>query len=96
MAKGNTIEFYHHSKEFVDIWIDKLKDSVVLVDLKEDYLIGTLIGRGNFARVHMCRSKVGEKTFALKSVEKALIRKSKRNSVIHLKLCLKFIELYTL
>jgi hypothetical protein len=81
MAKGNSLEFYHHNKDFVDLWIEKLKDSVVLVDLKDDYLIGSLIGKGNFAKVHMCRRKSDEKTFALKSVEKALIRKSKRNSV---------------
>lgn len=81
MAKGNQIEFYHHNKDFVDQWIDKIKDSVVLVDLKDDYLIGALIGKGNFAKVHLCRRKTDDKTFALKSVEKSLIRKSKRNAV---------------
>lgn len=81
MAKGNQIEFYHHNKEFVDDWISKLKDSVILLDLKEDYLIGSLIGKGNFAKVHMCKRKTDDKTFALKSVEKQLIRKSRRNSV---------------
>jgi serine/threonine protein kinase len=39
-----------------------------------------LIGKGNFARVHLCRRKVDEAQFALKSVEKQLIRKSKRNA----------------
>lgn len=63
--------------------MEKLKDSIVLVDLKEDYNIGSLIGKGNFAKVHMCRKKSDEKSYALKSVEKALIKKSKRNSVIH-------------
>ena len=82
MAKGNSIEFYHHNKDFIDQWIEKIKDSIVLVDLKDDYLIGSLIGKGNFAKVHMCRRKNGDdKSYALKSVEKALIRKSKRNSV---------------
>ena len=75
------MEFYHHNKDFIEQWIDKIKDSVVLVDLKEDYLIGSLIGKGNFAKVHLCRRKNDDRTFALKSVEKALIRKSKRNSV---------------
>jgi len=50
---------------------------VILVDLKEDYTIGLLIGRGNFAKVHMCKRKSDDKTLALKSVEKALIRKSR-------------------
>lgn len=81
MAKGNTIEFYHHSKELVDKWIEVLKDSVILVDLKEDYMIAQMIGKGNFAKVHLCKRKADDRTFALKSVEKQLIRKSKRNSV---------------
>lgn len=81
MGKGNQIEFYHSNKKHIEAWIDKLKDSVILVDLKEDYNIGSLIGKGNFAKVHLCRRKTDDKSFALKSVEKALIKKSKRNSV---------------
>jgi len=42
-------------------------------------LIGTLIGKGNFAKVHMCKRKTDDKTFALKSVEKALIRKARKS-----------------
>lgn len=81
MAKGNQVELYHHNKEFVQQWITALKDSVILIDLKEDYLIDKLIGKGNFAKVHLCKRKSDSGVFALKSVEKALIRKSKRNSV---------------
>lgn len=40
-----------------------------------------MIGKGNFAKVHLCKRKADDRTFALKSVEKTLIRKSKRNSV---------------
>ena len=82
MAKGQQIELYHHSKELVDKWIEIIKDSVILVDLKDDYIIAQMIGKGNFAKVHLCKRKADERTFALKSVEKTLIRKSKRNSVI--------------
>jgi serine/threonine protein kinase len=39
-----------------------------------------MIGKGNFAKVHLCKRKKDEKTLALKSVEKALIKKSKRNA----------------
>jgi hypothetical protein len=39
MAKGNSLEFYHQSKDYVNQWIEALKDSVILVDLKEDYII---------------------------------------------------------
>ena len=72
---------YHNNKEFVDKWIEAIKDSVILVDLKEDYMIAQMIGKGNFAKVHLCKRKSDDRTFALKSVEKTLIRKSKRNSV---------------
>ncbi len=61
--------------------MDALKDSVILIDLKEDYLIGQMIGKGNFAKVHLCKRRTDDQTFALKSVEKTLIKKSKRNSV---------------
>ena len=81
MSKGNQVELYHHNKEFVLQWITALKDSVILVDLKEDYLINQMIGKGNFAKVHLCKRKSDQGVFALKSVEKTLIRKSKRNSV---------------
>ena len=81
MGRGGELEFYHQSKEIVEKWIEMLKDSAIFVDLKEDYVIAQMIGRGNFARVHLCKRKADDKTFALKSVEKSLIRKSKRNSV---------------
>ena len=57
MAKGNQLELYHHNKEFVQQWISAFKDSVILIDLKEDYMIGQMIGKGNFAKVHLCKRK---------------------------------------
>ena len=39
MARGGLMEFYHHNKQLVDEWIEAIKDSVILVDLKEDYMI---------------------------------------------------------
>lgn len=88
MAKGNAIELYHPQQNVIQSWIEKLKDNVVLVDLREDYHIGSLIGKGNFAKVHLCKRKLDDRTFALKSVEKALIKKSKRNSVSYFQLYL--------
>lgn len=60
MAKGNQIELYHNNKQYVQQWIDALKDSVILIDLKEDYLIGQMIGKGNFAKVHLCKRKADD------------------------------------
>ena len=70
MGKGNSVEFYHYSEEVRDEWIETIKDSVVLIDLKDEYQISTLIGRGNFAKVHLAKKKKDNQTFALKSIEK--------------------------
>ena len=56
-----------------DAWIAALKPSVVLIDLKDDFEIFELLGRGNFAKVHKCSRKGTEKDsqfFALKTIEK--------------------------
>jgi hypothetical protein len=53
MAKNNMIEFYTQSEEKCQEWLLKLRRFVVLLDLKEELVIGNLLGRGNFARVHL-------------------------------------------
>ena len=80
MARGSVQYFFHEEKEVQERWIEKLKASVVLTDLREKFSIGHLIGKGNFAKVHTCKRKVDQQTYALKSIEKSLIRKNKRNS----------------
>lgn len=37
MAKGNTIEFYTQEEDKCEKWIEALKLSVVLLDLKEAF-----------------------------------------------------------
>jgi hypothetical protein len=60
MAKGETIEFYvKDDRDLRDTWIKHLRHSVVFLDLKENYEIHELLGRGNFAKVHRC-TKFGE------------------------------------
>jgi hypothetical protein len=54
---------------------------VIFIDLKDEFKIGSLLGRGNFAKVHCCTRKNdpdGTK-FALKSIQKSGIKKCKRN-----------------
>jgi hypothetical protein len=43
--------------------------------------MGVLLGRGNFAKVHSCTRKKDptETKYALKTIEKASIKKCKRN-----------------
>lgn len=78
-------------KETADEWIEALKSSVVLLDLKYDYTIGKLLGRGNFARVHLCNRKGDDsKFFALKTMEKHAIKKNRR-SIVRLIFVLTFV-----
>jgi len=81
MAKGATIEFSHPSQEVIKMWVRALQTSIILTDLKEDFIIGQLIGKGNFAKVHVCERKADEATFALKSIDKNLILKNPTNQV---------------
>jgi hypothetical protein len=49
---------------------------VVLLDLKEDFEIFHLLGRGNFAKVHLCQRKDDKSgmQYALKTIEKTMIK----------------------
>jgi hypothetical protein len=52
-----------------------------LLDLKEEFMLGPLLGRGKFAKVHSCtrKSDPDEVKYALKTIEKSGIKKCKRN-----------------
>jgi calcium/calmodulin-dependent protein kinase I/calcium-dependent protein kinase len=82
MAKGNMIEFYSQNQETCNEWIEALKLSVVMLDLKDEFQLKQLLGQGNFAKVHLCHRKSDDKTmYALKTMEKSGIKKNKRNIV---------------
>ena len=77
MAKGNSLEFYSVSEEETIEWVEALKTSVILLDLKEEFNIGRLLGKGNSARVHLCERKSNiNKYYALKTVHKSFLKKS--------------------
>ena len=59
MAKGNKMEFYTMSETETNEWIEALKSFVVLLDLKEEFVIGKLLGKGNSAKVHRCDRRTG-------------------------------------
>ena len=52
-----------------------------MVDLKDDFTIGNLLGRGNFAKVHLATKKNDptKVKYALKTIEKSGIKNCKRN-----------------
>lgn len=81
MAKGQTLQFYNEDEEVIQNWIEALKSTAVLLDLKDEFKMGSLLGRGNFAKVHSCtrQNDPDGKIYALKTIEKSSIKKCKRN-----------------
>ena len=77
-----------------------MKRFVILLDLKEEFVIGRLLGHGNFAKVHLCHRKADQNNkYALKTMQKSALYKSKRNivspwtlgQVFHQSLIIKFV-----
>lgn len=70
MARGSEIEFFSYEEEEIKTWVSYLNRMVILLELKNDYAIGKLLGKGNFAKVHTCTNKHTKQEFALKSIDK--------------------------
>ena len=82
MAKRKTVDLYVENLEERELWVSKLKQYVILLDLKEEFVIGRLLGRGNFAKVHICHRRSDMSTkYALKTMQKSFVYKNKRNIV---------------
>jgi len=82
MAKGKTIDFFVESLDERELWINSLKKFVILLDLKDEFTIGRQIGRGNFAKVHLCmRKSAPDVKYALKTMHKSALVRTKRNIV---------------
>ena len=82
MAKGKSIDFYVDSLQLREDWINAIKKHVILIDLKNEFTIHQLLGRGNFAKVHSCTRKTNDQTqYALKTMQKSALTKTKRNIV---------------
>ena len=54
MQKGLNLQFFSEEESVQKAWIEALKSSCILLDVKEEFEIGELLGRGNFASVHEC------------------------------------------
>ena len=74
MAKKRTIEFYVENFAEWEAWVQSLKRFVILLDLKEEFVIGRLLGRGHYAKVHVCHRRSDTNTkYALKTLEKSML-----------------------
>jgi serine/threonine protein kinase len=62
-------------------WFEYLKSFCTQLNLKSFYNIGNLLGKGNFAKVYEATCIQTQQKFALKTIEKKTLAKSKRNFV---------------
>ncbi|CDW84831.1 protein kinase domain containing protein [Stylonychia lemnae] len=62
-------------------WFDFLKKYGILLNMKSYYEIGQLLGKGNFAKVYEATNFKTKEKFALKTIEKKMISKNRRNFV---------------
>ena len=82
MAKGAMIDFYTDSEEELQLWINELKNYVILLDWKEELKMGPLLGEGHFASVKLCHRMSDLSTsYALKTIKKSTVKKSRKNIV---------------
>ena len=70
----------HKSKDIQD-WFEYFKKYGTLLNMKSYYEVGNLLGKGNFAKVYEATHFKTKEKFALKTIEKKMISKNKRNFV---------------
>ena len=62
-------------------WFESMKEHAVQLNLKVNYSIGALLGKGNFASVYDVQHRQTGKWFAVKTVDKRTVLQSRRNIV---------------
>jgi len=59
-------------------WIEVLKCVCILQNISHEYTFGSLIGKGDSAKVHSARRKIDDTKFAIKSIKKRILAKNLR------------------
>ena len=80
-AKGQKYEFFTETKDEMLRWFTKIKKYSILMHLAHEYNISLLLGKGNYAKVHLAKNISTSKQYAIKSIEKAKMAESSRNMV---------------
>lgn len=62
-------------------WFSYFKRYGILLNMKSYYEIGNLVGKGNFARVYEATNYLTKEKYALKTIEKKILSKNRRNFV---------------
>ena len=62
-------------------WFAKLKKYSILLHLAHEYVVSGLIGKGNYAKVHLSKKISTSREYAIKSIEKTKMAENTRNLV---------------
>jgi len=74
-------DFYTTMKPMRDEWMIKFRKNAVCSNISVYYGFGKLVGKGNFAKVHIARRKIDDKMFAVKTIEKAKLLENSKNLI---------------
>jgi len=74
-------EFYCINIGEQDDWVEKLRRVCVSLNISYRYTFGKMLGKGNFAKVHLAQRKRDGKSFAIKTIEKSKILENPRNMI---------------
>ncbi len=77
-AKGDN----NSKRKDIQDWFDYYKKYGILLNMKSYYEVGSLLGKGNFAKVYEATNFKTNEKYALKTIEKKMLSKNKRNFVI--------------
>ena len=72
-------EFFTGNPGEMEAWLEQLKKVTVCGSISAYYNFGKLIGKGNFAKVHIARKKVDEQMYAVKTIEKSKLLLKPKN-----------------
>lgn len=73
------IELFSETAHNRDQWLKYLKQVCISESISNYYNFGKLIGKGNFAKVHLGIGKVDDKNYAVKSIEKSKLADNPKN-----------------
>lgn len=79
-AKGDAFS----KRRDIQEWFDHFKKHGILLNMKSYYEVGNLLGKGNFAKVYEATNYKTKEKFALKTIEKKILSKNKRNFVSYI------------
>lgn len=74
LTAANTADSIASKSNIVKKWFELLKYFGVLQNLKCQYDIGSIIGKGNFAKVYEVTNPVKKRKFALKTINKSMFK----------------------